>query len=377
MKLKLLGGLITLALVLTLTGCRNRDLENEKTVVETITSEVDSNRAPEPTVEIQESTKDAATTPEATETPVVTETPKATETPETTQEIDQTSETIEKGTEQKMGNITIEELCPEEVAEKREGIEYTKAVHETYHSNTTGLDRGVNILLPSGYSEEKKYPVLYLLHGIFGDEYSLINDSNCRIPEISSNLFADGLAKEMIIVLPNMFATTDPELKPSFSAEGVAPYDNFIDDLVNDLMPYINENYSTLTDRENTAIAGFSMGGRESLYIGIRRPDLFGFIGAIAPAPGLTPSKDWAMTHPGQLKESELRFDEDTNLPYTLMICCGSKDGTVGKFPENYHKIMEKNSVEHTWYEVPGADHDSTAIRSGLNNFMRAIFQEQ
>lgn len=360
MKLRLLGGCLTLALVLTLTGCRNSDetMENEKEVEATITSEAESNRVAEPTVEIKESTQEATTTPK------------------TTQEIDQTSENIEKGTEQKMGNIMIEELCPEEVSKKREGNDYTKAVHETYYSNTTGLDRGVNILLPPGYSEEKEYPVLYLLHGIFGDEYTLINDSNCRIPEISCNLFADGLAKEMIIVLPDMFATTDLELKPSFNDEAINAYDNFINDLVNDLMPYINERYSTLTDRENTAIAGFSMGGRESLFIGIQRPDLFGYIGAIAPAPGLTPSKDWAMTHPGQLEESELRFDDDTDLPYILMICCGTKDGTVGKFPENYHKIMEKNSVQHTWYEVPGADHDGNAIQSGLNNFMKAIFQE-
>lgn len=352
MKFRLLGGVITIALVLTLAGCGNseRNMENEKTVAE-------SNDVPETTIEVQEAV----------------ETPK--EVAEVTQEIDQTIENKEKGTEQKMGTITIEELCPEEVSKKREGMEYTKAVHETYHSNTTGLERGVNILLPPGYSAEKRYPVLYLLHGIFGDEYSLINDSNCSIPEISCNLFADGLAKEMIIVLPNMFATKDPELKPSFSAEGVAPYDDFIDDLVNDLMPYINEKYSTLTDRKNTAIAGFSMGGRESLYIGIRRPDLFGYIGAIAPAPGLTPSKDWAMQHPGQLEENELRFNEDTNLPYILMICCGTKDGTVGKFPETYHKIMENNSIEHTWYEVPGADHDGNAIQSGVNNFMKAIFK--
>lgn len=81
--------------------------------------------------------------------------------------------------------------------------------------------------------------------------------------------------------------------------EGIAPYDNFINDLANDLMPFIEENYSVLTGRENQAIAGFSMGGREALYIGFTRPDLFGYVLAIAPAPGLTPGTDWAMTHPG------------------------------------------------------------------------------
>jgi hypothetical protein len=52
------------------------------------------------------------------------------------------------------------------------------------------------------------------------------------------------------------------------------------------------------------------------------------------------------------------------------MICCGTRDGVVGKFPESYHNIMTTNKVEHLWYEVPGADHDSNAIKSGLYNLL-------
>ncbi len=265
-------------------------------------------------------------------------------------------------------------LCPEEISQKRPDVTYGTVVHKTYASKTTGLDRGVNILLPPNYDETKKYPVLYLLHGIFGNEYSLIQDASCKIPEISGNLAADGLAEEMLIVFPDMYAKTDPAQAPGFSAEAVAPYDNFINDLVNDLIPYIEENFSVLTDRENRAIAGFSMGGRETLFIGFSRPDLFSSVGAIAPAPGLTPGRDWAMSHPGQFQEEELVFDASAEVP-DLMVCCGDSDKTVGKFPESYHKIMTANGVEHIWYEVPGADHDSTAIRSGLNNFLSSIFR--
>ncbi len=265
-------------------------------------------------------------------------------------------------------------LCPEEISQKRPDVTYGTVVHKTYASKTTGLDRGVNILLPPNYDETKKYPVLYLLHGIFGNEYSLIQDASCKIPEISGNLAADSLAEEMLIVFPDMYAKTDPAQAPGFSAEAVAPYDNFINDLVNDLIPYIEENFSVLTDRENRAIAGFSMGGRETLFIGFSRPDLFSSVGAIAPAPGLTPGRDWAMTHPGQFQEEELVFDASAEVP-DLMVCCGDSDKTVGKFPESYHKIMTANGVEHIWYEVPGADHDSTAIRSGLNNFLSSIFR--
>lgn len=76
------------------------------------------------------------------------------------------------------------------------------------------------------------------------------------------------------------------------------------------------------------------------------------------------------MTHPGQLAEEELCFADQENLPELLMLCCGTKDGVVGQFPSGYHRILEQNGTEHLWYEVPGADHDSQAIRSGLYNFM-------
>ena len=116
------------------------------------------------------------------------------------------------------------------------------------------------------------------------------------------------------------------------------------------------------------------MGGREALFIGLQRPDLFAYCGAFSPAPGLTPGQDWAMVHAGQLKESELTFSGKDYEPIFLMLCCGNNDGTVGKFPESYHKIFDRNKVKHVWYEVPGADHDGKAVSSGFYNFIRYIF---
>ncbi len=179
--------------------------------------------------------------------------------------------------------------CPKEVYEKRADVAYGSVTHVTYHSSTTGTDRGFNIILPANYSTDKKYPVVYLLHGIFGDENVLINDENNKLVEILGNLAADGTAKEIIMVLPNIYVTSDPEMKPAFSPESVLPYNDFIFDLVNDLMPYVQENYSVLTGRDNQAIAGFSMGGRETLFIGLSRPALLAYVCAISPAPGLTP----------------------------------------------------------------------------------------
>lgn len=288
---------------------------------------------------------------------------------ETTQESQEESSTEEQEEVVEEGAVT-ETICPADVTKRLADRRYGTVEHITYHSETTGSDRGANILFPANYSEDKQYPVMYCLHGIFGDENSMIKDGNNKITEILGNLAAEGKAKEMIVVFPHMFASSDPNMRPGFTAEAMLPYDNFINDLVNDLMPYIESNYPVLTGRENTAILGFSMGGRETLFIGLSRPDLFGYIGAIAPAPGLTPGKDFFMEHVGQMQEEDVKFADMDILPNLLMICCGTRDSVVGKFPKGYHELMEKNGVEHLWYEVPNADHDNTAIKSGIYNFV-------
>ena len=120
------------------------------------------------------------------------------------------------------------------------------------------------------------------------------------LSEIYNNLLKDGKAKEMIIVSPNIFCSKEMVSCTGMDLKNCLAYDNFINELVNDLMPAIEENYSVAKGRENTAITGFSMGGRESLFIGITRPDLFSYIGAVCPAPGLVEVPGSAM-HPGQI----------------------------------------------------------------------------
>lgn len=252
------------------------------------------------------------------------------------------------------------------------GIDYGEIIKTTYKSETCGRERPVNIVLPANYDKNKKYPVLYVLHGIFGDENSMLGDGNSGVRVIVGNLVSEGKAKEMIIVFPHMYASTDPDQQPSFDPESVKPYDNFVNDLVDDLMPFIQKNYSVKTGKKNTAIIGFSMGGREALAIGLQHPEMFGYVGAIAPAPGLVPGQDWAMVHEGQFAEDEVKFDD--NMPWLLMVCAGDNDHTVGTFPKSYHELMQKNGVEHVWYEIPGSDHGDPAVASGLYNFAKYVF---
>ena len=270
-------------------------------------------------------------------------------------------------------NDEIEERCPTTLTVTRSDVEYGEYTHGTYYSETCGMERGYSILLPAGYSEDKQYPVLYLLHGIFGDEYSFSGDAGNKIKEIVGNMAADGLIEETIIVCPNMFAAWDPDQKPGFDAESCLPYDNFINDLTNDLMPYIENNYSVLTGRENTYLAGFSMGGRETIYITLKRPELFGYVCAISAAPGVVATTDKFMTHTGQMEESEMHIEEGATEPNVFIICCGTSDSVVGDYPKSYHEIMEANGCDHIWYEITGADHDNNAIRSGLYNLFKQI----
>lgn len=270
-------------------------------------------------------------------------------------------------------NNEIEERCPSSASTRRAGVQYSEYTHGTYYSETCGMERGYCIILPEDYSEDKQYPVLYLLHGIFGNEYSFSGDGENKIREIVVNMAADGLIEETIVVCPNMYAATDASQQPGFTAEACLPYDNFINDLVNDLMPYIESEYSVLTGRENTYLAGFSMGGRETIYITLQRPELFGYVCAISAAPGIVATTDKFMTHPGQLEESEMKFADDAVEPNVFIICCGTNDSVVGTYPKSYHELLAANGSDHIWYEISGADHDNNAIKSGLYNLFKQI----
>eukprot|EP00833_Pecoramyces_ruminatium_P017054 jgi/Orpsp1_1/1191086/evm.model.d7180000083394.1 len=269
-----------------------------------------------------------------------------------------------------MSKLQVVNVCPADARTKQSNVNYPSAQKISYFSTTTNSERKMNIILPVNYNENKKYPVLYYLHGIMGDEDSMLDETAIALP---TNLFNSGKAKEMIIVLPNEYAPAPgTEVEPSFTQEFFDGYDNFINDLVNDIMPYMEQHYSILTGKENTAVCGFSMGGRNSLYIGYSRPDLFGYVGAFSPAPGLVPGHDtFSGDHKGLFQESELRADDP---PFVTLISCGTNDNVVFEFPKSYHEILTRNNQEHIWFEVPGADHDTDAIAAGFYNFVSATF---
>lgn len=273
------------------------------------------------------------------------------------------------------GSIYDQNINPYDVPSNFEknisGNIYGKVEKLSYYSKTTGAIRKCNIITPTNYSKDKTYPVLYLLHGIGGTEDEwLYGGAN----NVIGNLISEGKAKEMIVVIPNIRASKNDQVPSNIlSPENIAAFDNFINDLRTDLMPFIANNYSIKTGPKNTAIAGLSMGGRESLFIGFSMLDTFGYIGAFSPAPGLLPDRN--LNYVGQFKESQFTIPQGANVPNVIMICNGNTDSVVGTVPTYYHDTLVKNGVKHFWYTMNG-DHNFGVWNNGLYHFATYLFKE-
>lgn len=246
---------------------------------------------------------------------------------------------------------------------EKSGVQYGTIKNGTYYSTTCNRNKPYYILLPANYDESKKYPVLYVMHGYWENERRMILDGNngnamCT-RQIIGNAIAEGEAKDMIVVFPYIYSSATQASCSAMDDANNAAYDNFINDLTKDLMPHIEKTYSVKTGKNNTAITGFSMGGRESLLIGMKLSDKIGYIGAICPAPGVTGSFKW----------------DSGKEPYLVFITAGSNDQTVYTVPNGYHENFTKNGVPHIWHYVNGGAHGDNSIHPHLYNFVRAVFK--
>ena len=262
----------------------------------------------------------------------------------------------------------LAEMPPEEILTEREGVEYPTFEKYTYYSNTAERDTPVNVLLPADYSENKKYPVLYILHGYYDNEDWMARDI-VHISTMLTNLAANGEAQEMIVVCPYIYCSKDMPYCTGMDEQNTLNYDNFINDMMTDLMPFIEENFSVAEGRENTAITGFSMGGRESLFIGVSHPEKFGYVGAVCAAPGLTEGSGY----PWMLKAAELTFGE--NQPELLLLSAAEHDGVVGASPATYKAIFSRNGDDLIWHSMSQTGHDHSSVTPHLYNYFRMIFQ--
>jgi enterochelin esterase-like enzyme len=243
----------------------------------------------------------------------------------------------------------------------RAGIPHGKIDTIFYFSKTVGNKRRALIYTPPGYAKNKRYPVLYLLHGIGGDEKEWLINGSPQI--ILDNLYAEGKIEPMIVVLPNGRAMKDDRAVGNiFDSAKVQAFANFEKDLLNDLIPYIQGNYPVYTDRKHRAIAGLSMGGGQSLNFGLGNLDKFAWIGAFSAAPN-TKTPELLLPEPALAKQQiELLF-----------ISCGASDGLL-IFSKRTHDYLQKNHVPHIYFIEPGV-HDFKVWKNGLYMFSQLIFK--
>ena len=229
----------------------------------------------------------------------------------------------------------------------------------TYHSTHVGTDRRLVIYTPPGYSKQTQYPVLYLLHGIGGDEHEWERGADPAV--ILDNLIADRKAKPMIVVMPNGRAQKDDSAGPNAMATAPA-FANFEKDLLNDVIPFVQSHYSVRTERENRALAGLSMGGGQSLNFGLANLDKFAWIGGFSSAPNTNP--------PAQLVPDPARAIANLKL---LWVSVGDKDG-LASISQGVHAYLKEKNVPHVWH-IDSGGHDFPVWRNDLYLFSQLIFK--
>jgi enterochelin esterase-like enzyme len=256
---------------------------------------------------------------------------------------------------------TIEKHAPEGYDIELSGIPHGEIDTISYDSKTVGSTRKALIYTPPGYSKKKKYPVLYLLHGIGGDEKEWLNGGRPQV--ILDNLYADGKLAPMIVVLPNGRAMKDDRATGNImSRDKVEAFATFEKDLLNDLIPFVEKSYSVNKNRESRAIAGLSMGGGQSLNFGLGNLDQFAWVGGFSSAPN-TKAPEELVPNPMIAKE-KLKL---------LWISCGDEDGLLG-FSQRTHDYLVKNEVPHIYYLEPGV-HDFKVWKNGLYMFSQLLFK--
>lgn len=269
-----------------------------------------------------------------------------------------------------------------------------------YFAESAGETRQAFVYIPPDYfkNNDKRYPVLYLQHGMGEDRRAWANQGRTNF--ILDNLIAEGKAVPMIVVMedggiaagmggarrqgPPQSARpqqrqagppaqgTRPQQGQRSGAPGQRPggmpsfWDAFGSVIIKDLIPAIDANFRTLTDRSNRAMAGLSLGGTQTYQITQANMDKFANIGIFS-APFGFPGVETGYN--GLLSKPE-EFAKQVKVFYISM---GSKEGaTTGR---SIHEQLEKAGIKHVYYEAPGTAHEFQTWRKSLHGFTQLLFK--
>ncbi len=222
-----------------------------------------------------------------------------------------------------------------------------------YESKSLHATRRLTVYTPPGYDRDARtrYPVLYLFHGANADETAWTRLG--RVNLILDNLLASGKGKPFVAVMPFGYG-----VPPGGGGSGNTAA--FTRDLLEDVLPLVESRYRVYGDRDHRAVAGLSMGGGESLEIGLTHPELFGYVGGFSAAIG---NANLQRTFAGLTGKSKLHL---------LWIGCG-KDDSLFAASQNFSKLLDSAHIQHTFRESDGA-HTWMVWRRYLNEFAPLLF---
>ncbi len=243
-----------------------------------------------------------------------------------------------------------------------------------YESPTAGFDRRLSVYTPAGYEKNKKqkYPVLYVLHGIGGDEDAWLDQG--RAAQILDNLIAQGKAKPMIVVFTN--GNISEEAAPCQNSTGyIHPTTNLpktmegtFETAFPEIVKFIDSNYRTIAKKQSRAICGLSMGGFHTLYISVNNPDMFGYSGMFSAAIGVSDDS---------VSPIYQNFDQKlatyfSKKPSLLWIGCGNTDFLI-QANQEFVKKLQDNNYPHEYLENDGG-HIWRNWRIYLSEFVPKLF---
>ena len=278
---------------------------------------------------------------------------------------------------------------------RREGVPAGVVERVEFDSKVTNGKRPASVYLPPGYSADKKYPVLYLLHGIGGNETHWPGPGAAGA--ILDNLIAEGKAVPMIVVMPNGRASNEPSTlfagpRPGGGAGGggapsgpgagapgagrgpggppggaamaveFTAYADFERELTGDLIPFIESRYSVNGTREQRALAGLSMGGGQSLNFGLANLNTFAWVGGFSSAPNTSA--------PAQLVPDPGAASRQLKL---LWVSCGDQD-SLFNISKGLHDYLAERNVRHVWHIDVGGGHTFPVWKNDLYHLATLLF---
>jgi len=283
----------------------------------------------------------------------------------------------------------------------RDGIEKGKLEKVDYDSKSVGVKRWMEVYTPPGYTKDKKYPVLYLLHGIGGNENKEWTKQGVA-NVILDNLIADKKIEPLIVVFPNGNAmgkapegaeakkgtaetpkaggdtAKGPDAAKGKGGKGGGPGgagwgENFTNDLLKDIIPYVETHYSTYTDADHRALAGLSMGGMQTRTISLPNIDKFSYIGVFS----------GGNIMPENIKDKDA-FKKQVKV---VFMSFGSKEGSTAKGggtvpggPDGIKiaaEALSKDNINAIYYVSPDSAHDFTSWKRSLYYFTQMLFHPE